>query len=445
MRRLITLLILLVISSCQADKSTIRQQQDNFLTTVKKSTQQSEANVDENTEPEGEPEDSDRFRDNYINEGEDKVSAEEEEWLKDAQKLTQNFTTFPSSSDINSHLSTTLEGPVGGCLNFYTTQDGKKIVSSPAVRGARKVYATLFQSCNVFDKVITGSTPDLRGVTSYKAGDHRIRKITNQSTYNNSHIVLNSLDDKTNYPGPNCVDARNQPPVYGYGSRKAPNSKGEINLFSRGGGVSSSSKDASGIDCSSFISVALATQGLKVSKNSPPYVPFTTASLHESIKSSNSCMNNVKFSEDSSIVPGDIINVASSHIIMIDEVGDDPLAIKKYAQRNECSKIKVSDFNFTYIHSGNVNNSYGPSRVHSSKHNGGQMFDNLRMSAMKSCMNIVKGQSGPVDSKSLNLNPRFDIVRHNSAEPSCISDKKVTLKNEECINGCYADFKETIE
>lgn len=443
-------LLFLLIASCQSDKGGIRQNQDAFIQSVKKPARISKpkpsttANQDNAVKKEvDEILDTSIYTNNYANEGEDHVSKEEEAWVKDAQKLTHGFSNFPSSTDLNNHLNDVLSPPAGGCLNFINHQ-GRKIVASPAVRGARKVYATMFQSCNVFDKVIDNTTPSLRGVSSYPSGANRIRKITNHKQYEDSHIVLSALDEGGNYPGPSCEDVRKMPPVYGYGSRKAPNNSGELNLFSKGEGVSSSSLNASGIDCSSFISVALATQGLKVTKNSPPFDPFTTSGLQQSVKGKNSCLENVKFSENTSIAPGDMINVAASHIVMIDEVGDDPLAIQKYASLNQCHKIKVSDFNFTYIHSGNVNNSYGPSRVHISKHNGGQMFDNLRMTAIKSCMNIVKGMKGEFNSKDLNINRKFDIVRHKSSDPSCISDKKIKLKNEECIDGCYADFEETI-
>lgn len=437
LRTIISILLLLGIVSCVATKETIRQNQDSFL--LNNNRKEVREPLKEESEKNGQ-----EFRDNYLTEGEDKVSEEEKLWLADAENLTEGFTTFPSSEDVTNHLNTALSGPIGGCLNFVEFK-GKKVVANPAVRGARKVYATMFQSCNVFDKVIDSSTPDLKGVSSYPAGENRIRKVTNHQQYTDSHIVLNSFENKSDYPGEQCLDIRKQPPVYGYGSRKAPDKKGEINLFSKGDGVTSSSLNASGIDCSSFISVALATQGLKVKKTSPPFDPFTTSSLQGIAQGQNSCFENVKFSPENSIAPGDMINVAGSHIIMVDEVGEDPLAIKKFAQRNECNKIKVSDFNFTYLHSGNVNNSYGPSRVHISKHRGGAMFENLRFSAIKACSNIVKGNTSEMNSKSLSINRKFDILRHKSTDKDCVADKKVKLKNEECINGCYYDFEETIK
>lgn len=424
-QRLLNFILVFLAASCVANKSNIKTSQPEFLNSVDR----------ENTNAE-------KYKDNFIDEGEDELSEDEMAWRRDAAGLTNNYTSFPSSYEVTNFLNRSLSSPNPTCDQFEDNTENPSDENSPtnpSLRGAHKVFATFFQSCNVFDDkfVINENTPNLRGVQSIPNGNTKLRRVTSQRDYVNSHIILNSLDQKGNYPGEQCVDVRDKPPVYGYGSRKLPNNSGEINLFSKGGGVTGNSQEASGIDCSSFISVALGTQGLKVKKDAGPFTSMTTRDIQTISNSQNSCLKSSTFSEKSSIQAGDIINVAGSHVIMVDQVGDDPLAIKKFAKNNNCKNIQVTDFDFTYIHSGAVNNSYGPSRVHISKHRGGEMFNNLRQTAVKACLNIVAGKTSAMRAKDLNYNRNFDIIRHNSSDPSCVSDRRVKLKNEDCINGCF--------
>ncbi|WP_157680499.1 hypothetical protein [Bacteriovorax sp. Seq25_V] len=418
-------LLLIFFASCVATQNNMQNQAETLVKAKKKQVVQKE----EITDP---------YADNSIEEGEDYKSEEEKAWEADARKLTDNFTTFPSSDELTGFIDRSLSSPSIGCGDFYEDSNGVKRLANPAVRGARKVLATMFQSCSAIDKIIDVNTPSLRGIRAPKsAAGPRIRNITDTKAYISSHIVLKDLGEDPNYPGPQCTDARLKPPVYGYGSRKAPNRSGELNLFTKGEGVSSSSKPAAGIDCSSFISVALASQGLKVQTDSGPFSSLTTTNFNQTLHSKKSCLDTAKFDANNTIQAGDMINVSGNHIVMVDEIGNDPLAIKKYAKANNCKGIKISDFNFTYIHSGSINNGYGPSRVHISKHNGGTMFNNLRLSAVKMCQKIVKGTQTEVDSKKLTLSPKFDIIRHRTSDPECISDKRIKLKGEDCINGCY--------
>jgi len=420
------ILIISLFASCVATQNNMQNQ---FETLVKSNQSKSSDNQKQSNDP---------YSNNLIDEGEDYKTEEELAWEKDADELTSNYTTFPSSNELTNFIDRSLSSPTVGCGSYYEGSNGQRRLANPAARGARKVLATMFQSCGAIDKVIDSSTPPLSGVSSSKArSGNRVRKITDSNAYINSHIVLKELQNDPSYPGPSCSDARDNPPVYGYGSRKAPNRSGELNLFSKGSGVSSSSRDAAGIDCSSFISVALASQGLKVKTDAGPFSSLTTTNFDQTMHAKNTCLDPAKFSASSSIEPGDMINVAASHIVMIDEVGEDPLAIKKFSKAKNCEAIQIKDFNFTYIHSGAINNSYGPSRVHISKHNGGTMFNNLRLSAIKMCKELSRGNTAEVATSKLTLSSKFDIIRHRSNDPECVSQKRIKLKGEECINGCY--------
>jgi hypothetical protein len=378
-------------------------------------------------------------------EGPERFADDEIDWDRQINQFTEGGRTFPSSDNINNYLDNLMRGPRNPCEGFEDSygnllQGEGKI--HPAAFGARKVLASMFQSCKALTTVIDGRTPKLRGVSVVDGGSFKKRKITNTQAYVDSHVILSQLKSDPAYPGESCQDMTKKPPVYGYGSRKWPNKSGVINLHSKGAGVTNSSNAASGIDCSAFISTALGVQGLKVSKDAGPFVDNTTRSFHGLLDRKNSCLKRAEYSADQTVMPGDMINVSRSHIVMIDAVGDDPLAVKKFAKTGNCNSISVKDFDFTYIHSGNVPRNYGPSRVHISAHSGGTMWNNLRLTAVNMCRRLISGKEGAVSTKSLAGNSKFSVIRHQTADPDCISDKRVKLKNEECVDGCLSNKEE---
>ncbi len=366
------------------------------------------------------------------------------------RQLTRNMRTFPSSQRVNDHINRKLSPPQTECLSTdvgprrtpsSVSPTSKEL--SPAAVGARKTLATIFQSCKAVDTVIGPRTQNLRGIQRARSfGPYRgvagglLRRVSDRDQLVSSHVVLSQLASDPNYPGPQCRDMTQTPPVYGFGSRFGPNRGGEINLFQRGGGVSPTSEPAVSIDCSSFISVALTNAGLKVDPGGRNYSDMTTLSFHQKARDPNSCLDRPKMSASQSLQSGDMVNVSQNHIIMIDEVGEDPLAINRFAESGNCQDIRQSDFDFTYIHSGAYRNGYGPSRVHSSVRSASMMFENLRLVAVRTCLAKLRGNSDDISQDEMNLNPRFDIIRHNSDNPACVSSSRSVLRGEECIQSC---------
>ncbi len=384
-------------------------------------------------------------RSNYVERGTEQEAEEQrkkERAKEDLRRLSRDFSSIPSANDLNNYLDNSLNSPTDDCDQSVDRSTNKPAVklqnrpgTNPAAFGARKVLATFFQSCKALDIAIDPSISNLKGVR--KVGNKR--QVYDIKSYVNSHAILSELKSDPNYPAKGCLDATKRPPVYGYGSQKYPDQNGEINLFTAGAGVSRSSKPVSAIDCSSFISVALASQGLKVRTTDTSFTGLTTATYDQILDKPNSCMKNVKYSMDRTLGVGDLINVANDHIIMIDEVSDDPLGIKKHVKNKSCDRLSINDFDFTYIHSGAVNNSYGPSRVHSSEHSGGTMFNNLRISAVGMCKKLLKNPKHQGVSTEVNHNRRFSISYHNSSDAKCIDNNPVSLKNEECVEQCLQE------
>jgi hypothetical protein len=365
----------------------------------------------------------------------------DEQWQRSMRYLSDVNRTFPTSSDITAHIDTFVS-PQDYCNRMFG-ENGS--VTNPSSKGARLLLASYYQSCRAIKNVITNRANTLRGVSSKKVSDgkcglksRRVRSIHNMDAFLDSHIVFKDLKDNPNYPGDGCIDKRKAPPVYGYCSAGSV-SKGYAKLSTKGAGVSSGSLPASGVDCSAFISMALGSQGLKISKDDTSYKRYTTTGMAGVSRSSNSCLKSPGFSDEKSIIPGDIINYRANHVVMIDAVGEDPLGIKKHATSNTCDSIVVDDFDFTYIHSGLTGGNYGPSRVHIRAHRGQSlsMFNNMVQLARKSCKRQVEGRKDLGSaSKIHSSNSRFGLFRHQSDDPRCRSEKKLKIEGQGCVEQC---------
>lgn len=372
---------------------------------------------------------------------------EESRWVRQQmEELTDNFTNFPTSDGVNDVINGALSGPVPNCLAdgvpLAQPEGSEGNLLHPAAVGARRLLASYFQSCSSLDKALVRTTPPLEGVSSASSiggqkgvAGGKVRNITNLNSYVNSHLVLKDLKNDPNYPGPKCEDATKRPPVYGYGST-AKISGGEMKIFQGGAGVYRGSQPASGIDCSAFISVALAAQGLKTTKTAQPYERLTTRGFSQRMTARNSCLGHAPVSPEDSVRPGDMINHAGSHIIMVDTVGEDPLGVKKHSESNSCMSISTRDFDFTYIHSGAVKNSYGPSRVQANLHDGGTMWNNMLLLARKLCLQKVRKDENHRASSQFGMSTSMSIIRHKTHEPECVGETRMKIEGEDCIDGC---------
>jgi hypothetical protein len=393
---------------------------------------------------------------------------------EELRKLTRNYTAVPSVWEAKERINEITSPPKPECIpdsvhrdevieeatsgedgvnevvppitveEIITPDPVEPIPLHPAAKGARKLLASFYQSCKAIDKPIADGQGELKGVIMGDSIDGqsglqggKIRKITNLDSFVESHVVLRELKSDANYPGPQCRDATKHPPLFAYASRKYPNrTTGEFKIFSKGGGITRSSPPASGIDCSSFVSVAMASQGLKMSKDQAGFRDMTTRSLKAQAAKADSCLSNAKVSPSNPLKAGDILNVATTHTVIIDSVGKDPLGIDKYAAADNCNGISPKDFNFTYVHSGAIRNSYGPSRVKANYHRSGVMWNNLAVMAKRLCHEKKAGNVGTRDSRFSGMNSNFGLLRHKSEDPECVSDKKYQIEGQKCIEGC---------
>ncbi len=230
------------------------------------------------------------------------------------------------------------------------------------------------------------------------------------------------------------------------------------------------------LDCSGFISTALLASGARLypSDHSNATMPNAATSNFETIqKDSKSCIEKVSIDKNSSIKPGDMLNLAlinrpkgnkhksRAHIVMIDTVGSDPLGINNAAKNGAagCNQITADDFDFTFIHStsGLFNLS---SPVKYKKKNISQMTGvrrdqakllpsimrtNLTKIAKTHCLGIVKYKNGN-QSQSIGLDSglkyNLSLLRHKGDKnPKCMFTPVPNLLEERCVNDCLKDFR----
>lgn len=323
--------------------------------------------------------------------------------------------------------------------------------------GARQTMAVLYQSCSVLTKPpynpIVHGTPSRRGdVSIYKnQGGNRVRTISQRQlpAFLRNHYYLKDLGAPQ---APQCRDMRKTPPVFIYGGRPTfPNRGREIEILGtrRQGQV-----NVTGLDCSAFASVALSAAGLKLrpGTKSAEGNLFTSNSLLE-LNGKNSCLDRPTFTPGKTIQTGDIYSVPG-HVLIIDQVGPDPLGIEAMKRAGkfptsyqQCYNMApdTSKFNFKVIQStgyGDKSALIGEASVfmrpHSSKRLGGTVFHGFRDIFEAACI-AEFGYQMPADSSRRN---RSALLRHRGAQdPNCVfsEDQKPKLRGQECTGDCLKE------
>ncbi len=313
--------------------------------------------------------------------------------------------------------------------------------------GLRKSMRTLYQSCDATKIVVSQRSSAKNGVI--KTGEStRTLPAAGRSTYTQAHPVLRKLSElqgEGRYPGAGCRNVLDAPVIYAFGAKPTV-AKGRIATFtdlskhgSPGNGIDQSSSAVTGVDCSGFVSMAMAAAGLKCEPDQRDKMR-TLGTWAIAGFDDKSCFQTPELTLKQSLQPGDVINLAGNHVIVIDEVGEDPLGVGKVLQaKRNCDSMTAADFNFVYSHSGDIGD-YGVVRVSSRYHATGRstLMNNLVAAAKSLCRNA---QESVLPSGG----PKFKILRHvtsifpapSSAARCRFSDsERLKLDGEECVRGC---------
>lgn len=309
-----------------------------------------------------------------------------------------------------------------------------------AARGARLLMATMYQSCEA-PFITIPNTLSVKQSPVSKGRDRSIRGNRNLEKYKKFNPYLANRKEPKN----GCFKIEDQPPIYGYGAKATVNKNGAINLHrnqaARGicghklgrSGVGCSSKPASGIDCSGLILASLSRMGLNMEQWDEHHPGETgTSGLASIAGKKNSCFEYVKAGTQKSLDVGDIINIGNNHVVMVDEVGADPLGIKKHLARGTCKQISVRDFDFRFIHSGALGH-LGVARVDATHPEIAGFLQPLAVKAQAACYKMkTKGDQVIANSTGSGLS----VFRHVGDKKSGCKSKENKFENEECVDGC---------
>ncbi len=298
----------------------------------------------------------------------------------------------------------------------------------PLTYGAKKVMSTAYQSCQVLDLPLMSNKYQTQGVRvtgRYRRGYRRA--IFNKNSLNQSHYYLSRIDIPNH---PQCVDVHSSPVIYNYGG-KPKTTRNSIDLFQN----KTSSNTLLGVDCSGFVTTALASAGLRLRKSvpiRPGHIYAVSSWLLKKPKIKNfSCLKKQVLSKNNPLRSGDII-ASNSHVIIVDETGRDPFGLQHLNQAEKCHSrsIKSSQFNFSIIQSSTNNNAVGINRMHISQALPGMrsIRRGLQKVASKICYNRFQMQT------HANIE-EISILRHDSENPQC-REKEIYLKHQECLKFC---------
>lgn len=299
-----------------------------------------------------------------------------------------------------------------------------QLSSSLPLLGGHVAMATAYQSCHSLRlPAMTSSTDEVQGVIrTTKVDDVGYRReYGDLSLIQRTHYYLQGAS----YGGA-CRSILNQPMIYDYGGQPILQTQ-KINFFIDSGGGS-----ALGVDCSAFISTALATAGLRYSSkvdNKPIFIRQTSAKFINPKSVGWSCFDRIKLTPEKNILPGDIMAIRG-HVVMIDEVPDDPFGIKNIVSRRDCDHLSYQNFNFVILQSSPSKGSIGINRFQAKDYlaESTSMRNGFLAYAKFACYALV-------DKKTYDLNDSaLGIIRHKGT-PECKAPR-VELVHESCITQC---------
>lgn len=293
--------------------------------------------------------------------------------------------------------------------------------------GAHFAFATAYQSCQVLDLPdVTANTENVVGVEKGKdIGGGYQRYYASVPDIQRTHYYIRNMT----YSG-SCIPVNKRPLVYDFGGEPAVETS-RLNFFVNSGAGGS----ALGLDCSAFISSALAAAGLKYTpqvENKPIFVRQLSYDFINPQSSGWKCFDRVSMDAQGNLSEGDILAV-EGHVVMVDRVGQDPFGLAKIDKPSSCAQISYKDFDFTVIQSSPSKGSIGINRYAARDYL--SESDKMRVAFEKygraACQAHFSGKAVAVTDTT------FGLIRHKQT-PECVS-KRVELAGQSCVNSC-AEF-----
>lgn len=299
--------------------------------------------------------------------------------------------------------------------------------------GAKLVLATGYQNCHSLLRPELGqSNTPVKGIEVIGRHPNNVglmRQIKRLDLVQYTHPYLSVEPSNRSQQ---CFDTFKKPLIYDYGGKPFV-SQSARNILDLHRNAGSGSAEL-GIDCSGFVYSALATMGLRLQKGRElralDVYSWAARSYMDPEQSGMTCMKKITSTSDS-FSPG-ILMANSGHILMVDEVGSDPLGLNQVTSQSQCRNLNASHFDFTVIQSSNSKNGVGMNRFKASDYfgSGNSMREPLIEYQRAHCVARFTGGAQPYS------NARLALVRHRKEDPACVAPERVALANESCVATC---------
>jgi hypothetical protein len=305
------------------------------------------------------------------------------------------------------------------------------IGKNPIVWGADKALAVAYQSCRTeAQPPMTSATPGIQGITVLgESHGGTIRKITGMAQFLSSNYYYQNFNLQQN-----CRDVRVKPMIYNYGGKPYTTSatNSSLDFFtSTGEGVS----PELGIDCSGYVFSSIATAGLRLS----PGKQLKAVLVHgiNSVmymnpdKNGMSCLQKVSMGISGTLKAGDIL-AEDGHVVIIEQVGTDPLGILAVQRESDCDSLSAANFNFIISQSSSTKNGIGINKYVGRDYlqDSGAFKTGLEQYAHQACHARFAHKDVAVSSSQI------QVVRH-KLTADC-KQSAIPLVGEACVSQCYA-------
>lgn len=315
----------------------------------------------------------------------------------------------------------------------FSRERAKQKKINPGTYGAYVVMASAYQNCpSLEQKVITRQTPALEGIAivgKHENGVGLKRSIASLSKVQATHPYL----DREVVRRSACYNTFDKPLIYDYGGKPFVEgaSKNILNLHKNAG----SGTDELGIDCSGFVFSALATVGLKIKQDrvmkALDVYSWSARSFMNPATSGMTCLE--KVSQTSTPFASGMILANEGHVVMIDQIGQDPFGVQHLKKESDCEQLTTTAFDFSIIQSSNSKNGVGINRYRAADYflSGNSMTPGLLDYGKAYCRAHFQKRS-----VAINTN-RIGLVRHRSELRACL-DQRVAMTHESCVSQCEA-------
>lgn len=317
------------------------------------------------------------------------------------------------------------------CKMNYNAEKEKsspvELSALPLAKGINRVFATAYQSCRVVDlPAMDAATPDVVGIT--RTGTHADgvggkREITSLKSVQKTHYYINGIATESS-----CVKVADNPLIYDYGGSPAISGT-TLNFFKNAG----SGTSVLGIDCSAFVSSAIAVVGMRYKPNldnKPIFTRQTSSKFIDAAKSGFTCFDNVTVNAKQSIAAGDIVGI-NGHVVIVDSIGKDPFGLSLIKKESDCTSLNYKNFDIVIAQSSPSKAGIGMNKFKAKDYLDETSRMRLAFVEMGKQACLAKFKQTSIKPKSSD----WGFLRHKGT-PECLAPR-VTLTGETCAQKCF--------